>query len=203
MERSSSTHVTRPSRNLPHKQKGSRRHRIARRKVARLHLREANRRAAMLHEASQVLTRRLDTIVVEDLAMGSMAGNRRLSQVAMDCSRRGFRRRLDCNADLRGNPIFVARRLFASTKTCSRYGSATALRQCDPGFRPCRSSGAARDRHFSASRPRFLRPVARGAGWFRTRQRRQACRGMSCRLRPRCPQAARLRRCRRPAPGAS
>ncbi|MDE0523443.1 MAG: transposase [Boseongicola sp.] len=128
-------------RKLSRKEKDSNRHQVARRKVARLHLRVVDRRQAMLHEASQVLTRRLDTIVVRDLAMGNMSRNRRLSQEAMDSSWAAFRRRLDCKADLRGNTIFVARRLFASTKTCSRFGSETAHRQCDPGFRPCRSSG--------------------------------------------------------------
>ena len=94
-------------------QQGSNRHRIARRKVARFQLRVADLRRAMLHEASDMLTRRFDTIVVEVLTLRNMARNRRLSLAYMDSGRAEFRRQLACKEWLRRNTIVVAPRFFA------------------------------------------------------------------------------------------
>ena len=143
--------LKRLQRSLSGKEKGSNRHRIAREKVARLHLRVAEQRQAMLHEASDMLTRRFDTIVVEDLAVRNLARNRRLSQAVMDSGWAEFRRQLEYKADLRGNTIVVAPRFFASSKTCSRCGAVKSGLGLDERIYRCETCGHVQDRDENAA----------------------------------------------------
>ena len=191
--------LKRLQRSLSRKEKRSNRHRIAREKVARLHLRVADQRQAMLHEASDMLTRRFDTIVVEDLAVRNLARNRRLSQAVMDSGWAEFRRQLECKADLRGNTIVVAPRFFASSKTCSRCGAVKSGLGLDERIYRCETCGHVQDRDENAadtwndmdctrcrrSQNARRRPVRRtrfglNARLPKTGAKRPACR--SCRL---------------------
>jgi putative transposase len=64
--------LKRRSRNLSHKQRGSNRRAKAKLALAKLHKRIADQRTAVLHEVSDLLTRRFDSIVIEDLAVKNM-----------------------------------------------------------------------------------------------------------------------------------
>ena len=143
--------LKRLQRSLSRKEKGSNRHRIAREKVARLHLRVADQRQATLHEASDMLTRRFDTIVVEDLAVRNLARNRRLSRAVIDSGWAEFRRQLAYKADLRGNTIVVAPRFFASSKTCSRCGAVKSGLGLDERIYRCETCGHVQDRDENAA----------------------------------------------------
>ena len=143
--------LRRLQRSLSRKEKGSNRRRIAREKVARLHLRVADQRQAMLHETSDMLTRRFDTIVVEDLAVRNMSRNRRLSQAVMDSSWAEFRRQLEYKAELRGNTLIVAPRFLPSSKTCSRCGAVKSALGLDERTCRCEACGHEQDRDENAA----------------------------------------------------
>lgn len=105
----------------------------------------------MLHEASDMLTRRFDTIVVEDLAVRNLARNRRLSQAVMDSGWAEFRRQLEYKADLRGNTVVVAPRFLPSSKACSRCGAVKSDLGLDERIYRCETCGHLQDRDENAA----------------------------------------------------
>ena len=115
--------LRRLQRQLSRKDKGSRRYELAKRRVARLHLRVSDQRNAMLHETSDELTRRFSTLVIEDLAVKNLSRNRRMARAVTDSGWGEFRRQLTYKAALRGVNLIVAPRFFASSKTCANCGA--------------------------------------------------------------------------------
>lgn len=114
--------LKRQSRQLSRKQKGSANRQKAKNNLAKLHARIANIRKDGLHKLTSDLTRRFDTIVIEDLNIRGMLSNGKLSKSIADMGFYEFRRQLDYKSGFRGNLIFVADRWFPSSKTCSACG---------------------------------------------------------------------------------
>ena len=111
--------LKRLSRSLSRKTKGSNNRKKAQMKIARLHAKISNIRKDGLHKLTTDLTRRFDTIGIEDLNVKGMMKNRRLSRAIGDMGFYEFRRQLNYKAGFRGNAIVVAERWFASSKICS------------------------------------------------------------------------------------
>lgn len=114
--------LKRRQRNLSRKAHGSKRRAKAKLSVARLHERIANQRKAMLHEASDLLTRKADAIVLEDLNVSGMVKNKRLARAVSDAGLRTLRTMIEYKAALRGVTVTIADRWFPSSKTCSECG---------------------------------------------------------------------------------
>jgi putative transposase len=111
--------LKRLSQRLSKKQKGSQNRKKMKLKVARLHARIANTRNDALHKLTSDITRRFDTIGIEDLNVQGMMKNHRLARSIADMSFYEFRRQVEYKANRRGGLIFVADRWFASSKICS------------------------------------------------------------------------------------
>ena len=114
--------LARKQRKLSRKVKGSNRYAKAKQAVAKLHYRTANQRKAVLHHVSDYLTKRFKIITIEDLAVGNMLKNRKLSRAIADCGFYELRRQIEYKAKLRDCHIVVADRFFASSKTCACCG---------------------------------------------------------------------------------
>jgi len=114
--------LKRKQRRLSRKRRGSNRRAKAKLAVARLHKRIADQRAAVCHEFSDMLTRRFDTIVIEDLAVKNMVRNRSLARAISDAGFGMLRRMIEYKAGFRGGRIVLAPRFFPSSKTCSECG---------------------------------------------------------------------------------
>lgn len=114
--------LKRRQRRLSRKTRVSNRRAKAKLAVAKLHKRIADQRAAVLHEVSDMLTRRFDTIVIEDLAVKNMVRNRSLARAISDAGLGTLRRMIEYKAKLRGNGLVLADRFFPSSKTCSACG---------------------------------------------------------------------------------
>lgn len=114
--------LKRYSKQLSKKKPGSSRRAKAKHRVARLHLRIARQRSAVLHELSDRLTREFQTIVIEDLSVKGMVKNRTLARAIHDAGFGMFRQQLEYKSLARGNQIIVADRFFPSTKTCASCG---------------------------------------------------------------------------------
>jgi putative transposase len=114
--------LCRRSRNLSRKQRGSNRRARTKLALAKLHRRIADQRRAMLHEVSNLLTRRFDTIVIEDLAVKNMVKNHSLACAIMDAGFGCLRRMIEYKAAFRGGTVIVAPRFYPSSKTCSACG---------------------------------------------------------------------------------
>jgi putative transposase len=114
--------LQRRSRNLSRKQRGSRRRAKAKLAVAKLYKRVADQRVAVLHEVSDMLTRRFAVIVIEDLAVKNMVKNHSLARAIMDAGFGTLRRMIEYKAALRGASVILAPQFYPSSKTCSSCG---------------------------------------------------------------------------------
>jgi putative transposase len=159
--------LKRRSRNLSHKQRGSNRRAKAKLALAKLHKRIADQRTAVLHEVSNMLTRRFDSIVIEDLAVKNMIRNRCLSRSISDAGFGSLRRMLEYKAELRGCRITLAPRFSPSSKTCSCCGVIKDALPLGERTFHCDECGHEQDRDLNAAinllRLDTLRPDAKRA----------------------------------------
>jgi len=141
----------RAQRALERKQKGSNNRAKARRRVARGHARIADRRRDQLHKVTTRLVRDNQTIVIEDLAVRNMLGNRSLARAISDAGWAELRSMLEYKAAWYGRNLVVIDRWYPSSKTCS--SCRRLLDQLPLSVRewtcPC---GAVHDRDVNAAR---------------------------------------------------
>jgi putative transposase len=139
------------SRSRSRKQKGSRNRAKAKTKLARLHARIANIRQDALHTLTTNLTRRVHAIVIEDLNVRGMVGNRHLARSIADMGFYEFRRQLECKAAMRGGAAAAVDRRLPSSKTCSACG--TVQEKMPPAIRQwtCPDCGTLHDRDGNAA----------------------------------------------------
>ncbi len=146
--------LKRLSRNLSRKVKGSTNRYKAKQKLARLHARIATIRQDSLHQLTTVLTRRFHTIGIEDLNVSGMLKNRHLSRSISDRGFFEFRRQLEYKAEMRGAVVVVAKRFFASSKTCSASGCGHKVDKLPLSVREwtCPVCGVVHDRDVNAAK---------------------------------------------------
>ncbi|WP_229905008.1 RNA-guided endonuclease InsQ/TnpB family protein [Lentzea cavernae] len=118
-ERKHREQLARAQRALHRKPKGSANRQRARLKVARVNARIADRRRDFLHKLSTRLTRENQAVVVEDLNVRGMLGNRSLARAISDASWSELRRMLVYKAAWYGREVIAVNQWFPSTKTCS------------------------------------------------------------------------------------
>jgi putative transposase len=143
--------LRRLSRSLSRKVKGSRNRERARRRLARLHARIANLRRDGLHKLTTSVTRRFQTIGIEDLNVRGMLGNRCLARAIADMGFHELRRQLEYKVAWRGGHVVVANRWYPSSKTCSYCGQ--RLEELALGTRSwtCPTCGVHHDRDVNAA----------------------------------------------------
>jgi putative transposase len=105
------------------KKKGSANQVKARRKIARIHARIADRRRDHLHKLTTRLVRENQTVVMEDLTVRNMLKNRHLSRAITDAAWRELRGMLEYKAHWYGREVIVVDRWFPSSKLCSHCGA--------------------------------------------------------------------------------
>jgi putative transposase len=104
------------------KQHGSANRSKAAARLARHHARIGDIRADALHKATSMLATRYEIVVVEDLNVLGMLGNRRLARRVADASFGAVRRMLEYKTGWRTGRLIVAGRWYPSSKTCSGCG---------------------------------------------------------------------------------
>jgi putative transposase len=134
------------------KQKGSRNREKARRKVARIHARIADRRRDHLHKISTRLIRENQVIVIEDLSVRNMVKNHKLARAISDVSWSEFRRMLEYKADWYGREVIAIDRFYPSSKTCSSCGSLQASMPLKVREWTCPDCGVTHDRDVNAAK---------------------------------------------------
>ncbi|MET9408969.1 RNA-guided endonuclease TnpB family protein [Streptomyces sp. NPDC002935] len=95
----------------------------ARRKVAKIHARIADRRRDTLHKLTTRLVRENQTLVIEDLTVRSMVRNRSLARAVSDAAWADLRSMLEYKAQWYGREVIAVDRWFPSSKLCSACGT--------------------------------------------------------------------------------
>ena len=92
-----------------------------------LHERIANQRKAVLHEASDLITRKADVVVIEDLNVKGMVANRSLARAISDAGFGALRAMIEYKAKLRGVTVMVADRWFPAARRARRADASSRI----------------------------------------------------------------------------
>ncbi len=143
--------LARALRAMARKARGSSNREKARRVVARIHSRIADRRRDHLHKVTTRLVRENQVIVVEDLAVRNMVKNRSLARAVSDASWREMRSMLTYKAAWYGRDLLVVDRWLPSSKLCSACGAVAAAMPLSVRDWVC-VCGASHDRDVNAAK---------------------------------------------------
>jgi putative transposase len=134
--------------------KASRRQYVRQLRLSKLHARCSNIRNDAAHKLTTDLTRRFETIVIENLNVSGMAKNHSLAGSVLDCAFYEIRRQLQYKATMRGGHIMVTDRFFPSTQICSECGCLSGPKgreQLGVEQWTCSDCGAEHDRDVNAA----------------------------------------------------
>ncbi|OAH12487.1 putative transposase [Streptomyces jeddahensis] len=124
----------------------------ARRRVARIHARIADRRRDHLHKLTTRLVRENQTLVIEDLTVRSMVKNRSLARAISDAAWAEFRSMLEYKAAWYGREVIAVDRFFPSSKLCSVCGTLLTEMLLKVRTWRCDSCGTVHDRDVNAAK---------------------------------------------------
>ncbi|MGF1425767.1 RNA-guided endonuclease InsQ/TnpB family protein [Kitasatospora sp. LaBMicrA B282] len=150
-ERRDRERLAKVQRGLSRKAKGSANREKARRKVARVHARIADRRRDFLHKLTTRLVRENQTVVIEDLTARNMLKNRKLARAISDASWSELRTMLEYKAQWYGRELVTIDRWFPSSKLCSACGAIRDKMPLNVRVWEC-DCGAVHDRDVNAAR---------------------------------------------------
>ncbi|MFJ8166256.1 RNA-guided endonuclease InsQ/TnpB family protein [Streptomyces sp. NPDC096136] len=124
----------------------------ARRKVAKIHARIADRRRDHLHKLTTRLVRENQTLVIEDLTVRNMVKNRSLARAIGDAAWAEFRSMLEYKARWCGRTVVAVDRWFPSSLLCSNCGALAGRLPPNVRVWTCARCGATHDRDVNAAR---------------------------------------------------
>ena len=133
------------------KKKGSKNRDKARKNVARLHARIADRRRDFLHKLSTRLIREHQTICVESLAVKNMVKNEKLSKAISDVGWSEFVFQLEYKAEWYGRTLVKIDRWYPSSKRCFDCGHVLDSLPLDVREWTCPECGVHHDRDINAA----------------------------------------------------
>ncbi|WP_371543404.1 transposase [Streptomyces sp. NBC_00554] len=150
-ERRDRARLEKAQRELSRKAKGDGANRAkARRKVARVHARIADRRRDFLHKLTTRLVRENQTVVIEDLTVRNLVKNHTLARAVSDAAWRDLRTMLEYKCAWYGRELVVVDRWFPSSKLCGACGTIRAKLPLNVREWTC-ECGAVHDRDVNAA----------------------------------------------------
>ena len=175
-ERRDRARLARSQRELSRKAKGDGANRAkARRKVARVHARIADRRRDFLHKLTTRLVRENQTVVIEDLTVRNLLKNGKLARAISDASWTELRSMLEYKCAWYGRELVVIDRWFPSSKLCGACGTVAAKMPLNVRDWTC-DCGAVHDRDVNAARNILAAGLAASACGDGVRPQRESSR---------------------------
>ncbi|MFD7203167.1 RNA-guided endonuclease InsQ/TnpB family protein [Streptomyces sp. NPDC059893] len=151
-ERRDRARLAKAQRELSRKAKGDGTNRArARRKVAKVHARIADRRRDHLHKLTTRLVRDNQTLVIEDLTVRNMIKNRHLARAISDAAWAEFRNMLEYKAVWYGREVIVVDRFFPFSRLCSSCGALAGRMPLSVRTWTCESCATFHDRDVNAA----------------------------------------------------
>jgi putative transposase len=144
--------LRRLNRQLARRKPDSKRRKVTRRRLARVHARAANLRRDALHKLSTTLATQHGTVVIEQLNVAGMVRNRHLARVIADAGLAELRRQLTYKMTWYGSRLVVADPFYPSSKTCSACGWVKAKLTLAERIFTCEACGLRIDRDLNAAR---------------------------------------------------
>jgi putative transposase len=178
-ERRDRQRLAKAQRALSRKQKGSANREKARRKVARVHARIADRRRDFLHKVTTRLVRENQAVVIEDLSVRNMVRSHSLARAISDAAWSDLRSMLEYKCDWRRRELVVVDRFFPSTKTCSACGHLAAKMPLNVREWNCANCGIRHDRDVNAAKNILAAGLAVSAWGGSVRPKRETSRAGS------------------------
>ncbi|MGX1479941.1 UNVERIFIED_CONTAM: putative transposase [Streptomyces canus] len=174
-ERRDRARLARAQRELSRKAKGSANRDKARRRVAKVHARVADRRRDVLHKLSTRLVRENQTVVIEDLSVRNLLKNGTLARAISDASWTQLRSLLEYKCAWSGRELVVIDRWFPSSKLCGNCGTVAAKLRLNVRAWTC-VCGAVHDRDVNAARNILAAGLAASACGDGVRPQRESSR---------------------------
>lgn len=139
-------------RQLARKRKGSNRHALARRAVARCHEKISNSRKDMLNKLTMRLVTEFDVICIEDLNLRGMVKNHALARSLSDAGIGIAVKMLEEKAERYGKRVVRVDRFFPSSKMCSCCGHVASALPLSIREWACPNCGSVHDRDRNAAK---------------------------------------------------
>ncbi|MCX5328007.1 RNA-guided endonuclease TnpB family protein [Streptomyces sp. NBC_00140] len=174
-ERRDRARLAKAQRELSRKAKGSANREKARRTVARVHARIADRRRDVLHNLSTRLVRENQTVVIEDLSVRNLLKNGTLARAISDASWTQLRSMLEYKCAWYGRELVVIDRFFPSSKLCGNCGTVRGKLPLNVRVWTC-VCGAVHDRDVNAARNILAAGLAASACGDGVRPQRESSR---------------------------
>jgi putative transposase len=143
--------LARAQRRLCKKKKGSRNREKARRKVARIHARIADRRRTYQQQLSTRIIRENQTICVESLRVKNMVKNHCLAKSIHDVGWGEFVRQLEYKAAWYGRTLIKIDTFFPSSKRCFACGHVLETLSLEERSWTCPKCGTHHERDLNAA----------------------------------------------------
>jgi putative transposase len=144
--------LARAQRRLSKKHKGSKNRQKARRKVAKIHARIADRRRDYQHKLSMKLIRENQVVCVESLQVKNMIQNHCLAKAISDVGWGEFVRQLDYKAQWYGRTLVKIDKFYPSSKRCHYCGHVLDSLSLDIRHWVCPECQMAHDRDVNAAK---------------------------------------------------
>ncbi|MBL1099721.1 RNA-guided endonuclease InsQ/TnpB family protein [Streptomyces coffeae] len=174
-ERRDRTRLAKAQRELSRKAKGSNNREKARRKVARVHARIADRRRDLLHKLTTRLVRENQTVVIEDLTVRNLLKNHTLARAISDASWTELRSMLEYKCAWYGRELVVIDRWFPNSKLCGACGTVREQLPLNVREWTC-DCGTVHDRDMNAARNILAAGLAASACGDGVRPQRESSR---------------------------
>lgn len=146
-------HLKRLQKRLSRQQKGSKRRKATKTKIARIWAKIKNVRKDGIQKATTdiVKTKRCQVVALEDLNISGMTKNHCLAKSVSDAGMRQFRTTLEYKQTWAGGETKLVDRWFPSSKTCSDCGAAKDKLSLSERVFVCEDCGSMMDRDLNAA----------------------------------------------------